>query len=129
MSQSRDNSPGSDDPDAMAAQLLAQFQSASSLTTPPIIPPEGSKNALQPVQHVTGNSQESTISFEIIVPAVNNPEDYEYLPGHFEIHRILAVDMHEPKLIVRLKSGERQTVSEHNQSINLKLHSTDHDFH
>lgn len=115
MSQSRDNSPGSDssdDADAVAAQLLAQFQSAPSCT-PPTIPPEGPENALQPVQHITRNSKESTMSFEIIVPVVNNPDDYEYLPGHFEVHRILAVDMHEPKLIVRLKSGEVQTVSEH----------------
>ncbi|CDM37002.1 hypothetical protein CBS147339_2322 [Penicillium roqueforti] len=113
MSQSRDNSPGSDssdDADAVAAQLLAQFQSAPSCT-PPTIPPEGPENALQPVQHITRNSKESTMSFEIIVPVVNNPDDYEYLPGHFEVHRILAVDMHEPKLIVRLKSGEVQTMT------------------
>jgi hypothetical protein len=115
MSQSGGNSPTSNDPDAMAAQLLAQFQRPSSQTTP-AIPPKGSKNALQPVPEITGNSEESTRSFEIIVPVVNNPEDYEYLPGHFEVHRVLAVDMHEPKLIVRLKSGERQTVSECNQS-------------
>ncbi|KXG53077.1 SNF2-related protein [Penicillium griseofulvum] len=110
MSQSGDNSPNSNDPDAMAAQLLAQFQRSSSQTTP-AIPPKGSENALQPVPQITGNSEESTMSFEIIVPVVNNPEDYEYLPGHFEVHRVLAVDMHEPKLIVRLKSGERQTMT------------------
>jgi hypothetical protein len=101
----------------MAAQLLAQFQSASSRQTS-VMAPQGSENALQPVQQVTGNSEEPAKSFEIIVPVVDNPEDYEYLPGHFEVHRILAVDMDEPKLIVRLKSGERQTVSEHYQSIN-----------
>lgn len=120
-------SPTPEDPDAMAAQLLAQFQSASSRTTP-ILTPKSSENAFQPVQQFTGNSKASTMTFEIIAPAVNNPEDYEYLPGHFEVHRILAVDMDEPKLIVRLKSGERQTVSENNQSINPKLHPTDNDF-
>ena len=128
MSQPRDNSPSSDDADAVAAQLLAQFQSASSRTTP-TISLKGSENALQPVQQIPGNSEESTMSFEIIVPTVNNPEDYEYLPGHFEVHRILAVDMHEPKLIVRLRSGEAQTVSEDKLSINLKRCLTDHDFH
>jgi hypothetical protein len=117
MSQSRDSSSTSDDPDAMAAHLLAQFQSASSRQTS-VMAPQGSEDALQPVQQVTGNSEEPTKSFEILVPVVNNPEDYEYLPGHFEVHRILAVDMHEPKLIVRLKSGERQTVSEHYQLVN-----------
>ncbi|KAJ5206183.1 SNF2-related protein [Penicillium cf. griseofulvum] len=110
MSQSGGNSPNSNDPDAIAAQLLAQFQRSSSQTTP-VIPPKGSENALQSVQEITGNTEESTMPFEIIVPVVNNPEDYEYLPGHFEVHRILAVDMHEPKLIVRLKSGERQTMT------------------
>lgn len=126
MSQSRDDypyDPTPDDPDAVAAQLLAQLQSASSRTTP-ILTPRGSENALQPVQKFTGNSKESTMTFEIIAPAVNNPEDYEYLPGHFEVHRILAVDMDEPKLIVRLKSGERQTVSEINQSIPTSIHLT-----
>lgn len=131
MSQSRDDypyCPSPEDHDAMAAQLLAQLQSASSRTTP-ILTPKGSENALQPVEEFTGNSKGSTRTFEIIAPAVNNPEDYEYLPGHFEVHRILAVDMDEPKLIVRLKSGERQTVSESKQSINPKLHSSDNDFH
>lgn len=127
MSQFGVYSPTPEDPDAMAAQLLAQLQSASSRTTP-ILTPKGSENALQPVQQFTGNSKASTMTFEIIAPAVSNPEDYEYLPGHFEVHRILAVDMNEPKLIVRLKSGERQTVSENNQSINPKLHPTDNDF-
>ncbi|KAJ5823461.1 SNF2-related protein [Penicillium robsamsonii] len=110
MPQSRDGSPNPNDPHAMAAQLLAQFQRTSSNTTP-IIQPKASENALQPVQQITGNSKASTMSFEIIVPVVNNPEDYEYLPGHFEVRRILAVDMHEPKLIVRLKSGELQTMT------------------
>ncbi|KGO64129.1 Zinc finger, PHD-type [Penicillium italicum] len=110
MSQSRDNSPTSDDPDAMAAQLLAQFQSASSRTTSAVAI-KSPENALQPVQQITGNSEEPSMSFEIIVPVVNNPEDYEYLPGHFEVHHILAVDMYEPKLIVRLRSGERETMT------------------
>ncbi|KGO49885.1 Zinc finger, PHD-type [Penicillium expansum] len=110
MSQSRDSSPASDDPDAIAAQLLAQFQSASSRMTPAIAT-KGSENALQSVQQITGNSEETPISFEIVVPVVNNSEDYEYLPGHFEVHHILAVDMHEPKLIVRLRSGERETMT------------------
>ena len=117
MSQFGVYSPTPEDPDAMAAQLLAQLQSTSSRTTP-ILTPKGSENALQPVQQFTGNSKASTMTFEIIAPVVNNPADYEYLPGHFEVHRILAVDVNEPKLIVRLKSGERQTVSGNNQSIN-----------
>ncbi|KAJ5972015.1 Zinc finger PHD-type [Penicillium vulpinum] len=110
MSQSRGNSLTPNDPDAMAAQLLAQFQRSSSRTTP-AIPPKSTENTLQPVQQITGNSEEPIMSFEIVVPAAKNPEDYEYLPGHFEVHRILAVDMHEPKLIVRLKSGECKTVT------------------
>ncbi|KAJ5169695.1 SNF2-related protein [Penicillium coprophilum] len=110
MSQPRDSSQTLNDPDAMAAQLLAQFQRSSSRTTP-IVSHKGPEGALQPVQQITGNSEASTMSFEIIVPEVNNSEDYEYLPGHFEVRRILAVDMNEPKLIVRLKSGERQTMT------------------
>lgn len=111
MSQSGHNTPGSEDPDAMVAQLLEQFQSSTSRTTP-IFTFQGPSNAPQPVQPITGNSEEPQMSFEIVVPTVDNLEKYEYLPGHFEVSCVLGVDMHEPKLIVRLKSGERQDVSE-----------------
>jgi chromodomain-helicase-DNA-binding protein 4 len=73
---------------------------------------EGSKNALPPVQESTGNSKDAVPSFEIVIPPAMHPEDYPYLPGHFEARCILAVDIHEPKFIVRLMSGERTTVSE-----------------
>lgn len=120
MSQSGDQSRVSEDPDAMVAQLLEQ--SATSRTTPVAIS-KGSESILPPAQQSTGSSKDAEPSFEIVVPTVENPEDYEYLPGHFEAHRILAVDMNEPKFIVRLESGERTTVSERNQLINPKLYS------
>ncbi|KAJ5295935.1 hypothetical protein PENANT_c001G08716 [Penicillium antarcticum] len=48
------------------------------------------------------------MSFEIIPPTVDNPEQYEYLPGHFTAHRVLGIDTtsSERRLTVRMKSGE-----------------------
>jgi hypothetical protein len=101
----------SEDPDTMVAQLLEQFHSTNSRTTP-ANNSKGSKTAFLSVDQSTRSTKSAESSFEIVVPTIENPEDYEHLPGHFEVHCILAVDMHEPKFIVRLASGERITVSE-----------------
>ncbi|KAJ5779623.1 Zinc finger PHD-type [Penicillium paradoxum] len=110
MSQSQDMSPTSDDPDAMAAQLPEQLQGLAPRTTPATMA-QGLDSIPKPVQQITGNSEKANMSFEIVVPVMDNLKEYEYLPGHFEVSRILAVDMYEPKLIVRLKSGEREDMT------------------
>lgn len=52
--------------------------------------------------------------FAIHVPTVSNPEDYEYLPGHFVVREVLEVSDSPTELTytVRLQSGERETVSD-----------------
>jgi hypothetical protein len=108
--QSRDQSVYKD-PDMIVTQLLEQFHSTTSRTTP-INTSKASENAPPLVHQSTGSPKDAEPSFEIVIPAAENPENYAYLPGHFEAHCILAADMHETKFIVRLKSGERTTVSE-----------------
>ncbi|KAJ5138485.1 Chromatin remodeling complex subunit (Chd3) [Penicillium bovifimosum] len=109
MSRSQGDSSDSDDPAAVVAQPLEQLQSstsgadsASSLRL---------TNSPEPEYQITPSPDGAIVPFEIVVPVVDNPEDYEYLPGHFEADRVLAVHMQEPKLIVRLKSGESQPMT------------------
>ena len=52
-------------------------------------------------------------SLEIVVPTIDYQSDYEYLPGHFAVRRILEMKSDDPKkpsYTVRLQSGERETV-------------------
>jgi hypothetical protein len=52
-------------------------------------------------------------SMEIVVPTVDHEKDYEYLPGHFSVRRILKLNSEnskKPSYTVRLQSGEQQTV-------------------
>lgn len=110
MSQNGDQYSDSQDADeAIAQQMLAQLQSTISHTALSISQ-KHSENADSSLQQFTGSSKDAKPSFEIIVPRIQNPEDYEYLLGHFEVHSVLAVDMHEPKVVVRLKSGEPSIV-------------------
>lgn len=64
---------------------------------------------------VAGSSDNNNtkMSLEIILPKIDNPEQYEYLPGHFTAHRVLGIDTtsNEQRLTVRMKSGELLTVS------------------
>lgn len=104
-----------EDPDAMAAQVVRQLEDPASynLLTAGDTGPE--------IRHSQGAeaSPESLAitklpSFEIVPPAVSNPNDYEYLPGHFVARRILEIDpstAEKPLYTVRLQSGERETVS------------------
>ncbi|KAJ5929542.1 hypothetical protein N7454_006492 [Penicillium verhagenii] len=51
---------------------------------------------------------------QVLVPAVDNRDDYGYLPGHFAVRKILKLDSENPKnpsYTVRLQSGERETMS------------------
>ena len=47
--------------------------------------------------------------FIIDIPPVNNKEEYEYLPGHFYIQRVVSEHSHN-KYVVRLGSGEQDLV-------------------
>lgn len=117
MSQSEDQASVTSDASSNATapqQARNQFDSTATLPTSLITSPDpdSDSSSVEP----TESTKNEPPSFEIIVPIIENPEQYDYLPGHFEALRILAVDMHEPKFIVRLKSGERTTVSESNGS-------------
>ncbi|KAJ5623773.1 hypothetical protein N7510_000082 [Penicillium lagena] len=97
----------SKDPDAMVAQLLKQFQSSKSRTTTPISTRQSQVDVNNAVAHVK-------TEFAIHVPSIDNPEDYEFLPGHFAIESVLEVHSDEPQgatYTVKLQSGELERIS------------------
>lgn len=105
----------SEDPDAMAAHVLSQLEDSTSnelLTAGDAFPQTRKfKDPEAPPKAFTSTEPES---FTIVPPIVPNPNDYEYLPGHFVARRILDIDSsaaNKPLYTVRLQSGERETVS------------------
>lgn len=107
MSQIGDHaSPGSEDPDAVVAQIMNQFESS-------VFQPAPAPQTEQPIE--TPQLEVPTLSTAVGVslPTIENAHEYEYLPGHFVIRRILRLDAEDPKkpsYTVRLQSGERATV-------------------
>lgn len=106
-----EDSTESNGPDAVVTQLLSQFQSSSSRTAP-----SGMTCIEQEIQEPPKPEMPQSRpppALEVVVPTVDNPGDYEYLPGHFAVRRILHIDPHDakkPVFTVRLQSGERETV-------------------
>ncbi|KAJ5082804.1 hypothetical protein N7532_011847 [Penicillium argentinense] len=115
MSEAGDhNSPGSDDADAKVSQILNKFKSANaqSTTTPQKSPaPEYSQQPDRPIQQESPRVSRACV---VIPPTIPNPDDYEYLPGHFTVRRVLHLhseNSNSPSCTVRLRSGERQTMT------------------
>lgn len=113
MSQLEDvRTPGSDDSDVMVAQLLSQLESSTPGLAAAANEP-ASQQQVEQVQQPREREMTNIPDIEIRVPVVDNPGDYEYLPGHFKVRRILRVDSSNPEralYTVRLASGERSTV-------------------
>lgn len=113
MSQLEDmHSLGYDDADALVAQLLDQLESSTPGLAAAANEP-GSRQQVEQVQQPREAEMTNTLDIEIRVPVVDNPGDYEYLPGHFKVRRVLQIDSSNPErpvYIVRLASGERSTV-------------------
>ncbi|KAJ5482847.1 hypothetical protein N7539_006293 [Penicillium diatomitis] len=105
-------SPGSEDPDAMVAELLSQLESTAPDQAAAVL---GSEPHLEAEDASRAEEKEplKSISIEVHVPHIDNPEDYEFLPGHFRVRHILQIDSRNPDrpiYTVRLTSGERATV-------------------
>lgn len=104
--------PGSDDPDALIAQLPSQLDSS----TPGLAATANEPCSQEQVKQIQQPREPEMANFpdiEIRVPVVDNPGDYKYLPGHFKVQRVLLIDSSNPKralYTVRLASGERSTV-------------------
>ncbi|EPS33346.1 hypothetical protein PDE_08308 [Penicillium oxalicum 114-2] len=91
--------PGSEGPDAMVVELLSQLENTAPAALAGPTPKHGP--SYQP------------LAIEIQVPPIDNPEDYEYLPGHFRVRRVMEIDSTDPNrpvYTIRLASGERITV-------------------
>jgi hypothetical protein len=68
---------------------------------------------MEEIQRIQEAVSMNFTTIEIRVPIVDNPSDYEYLPGHFKVRRIMRIDSSNPErplYTVRLASGERSTV-------------------
>ncbi|KAJ6014535.1 hypothetical protein N7540_009126 [Penicillium herquei] len=103
-------SPGSEDPDALAAELLSRF-----IGYDPPNPPSNENPAEEapPKSPDSDPIQKNDSSLEIVVPKIDNLSEYEYLPGHFAVRRIMKLISENPKkpvYTVRLRSGERETM-------------------
>lgn len=99
-------SPGSEDPDVLVAGVMDDLRIFQSLEERPSQPTE------QNPPHKLETPVPSTM-VEIALPTIDNIHEYEYLPGHSKIDRILELDAEDPKrpfYTVRLRSGERTKV-------------------
>lgn len=105
---SQEAGSGSDDPDAMAAQLLSQFQGFVPVNMP-VNNETGAEEVQESPQPETHQPKAQLI--EIAVPIVENKSEYEYLPGHSTVLYVSRMDFHTSLYTVRLRSGERATVS------------------
>lgn len=109
-----------EDSDAQVNRLLRQFQSSSSRhvsTTPSRVVPKPQWDPKPVIPQAAHHP-----SFEISVPSVDDPDLYEYLPGHFAVRSIINIDsknLQGSRYTVRLRSGEMQNVSDHCPSFSV----------
>lgn len=108
-------SPPSDDGDALVADLLEQFAAPSAAG--------GADNKKRPQEPllVGTPSPETSCGEEkrwqklsgIEVPRIDNPDDHEYLPGHFTVRRVISEEhtSEGSRYRVKLESGEKEWVS------------------
>ncbi|KAJ5744382.1 hypothetical protein N7533_009252 [Penicillium manginii] len=97
----------------MVAQIMNQFESS---VFQPALQPE--KSTEQPTEQPVKNPQIEAPAMSTVVgitlPTVENIHEYEFLPGHFVVRRILQLDAEDakkPSYTVRLQSGERATMT------------------
>ncbi|CAI7660537.1 unnamed protein product [Penicillium pancosmium] len=111
MSQIDDHaSPGSEDPDAIVAQITNQFESSVFQLAPA---PASAPQAEQLIETPQLEAPTLSTAVGVALPTIENAHEYEYLPGHFVVRRILRLDAEDPKkpsYTVRLQSGERATM-------------------
>jgi hypothetical protein len=100
------------EPGASIAEPLEHLDDSTSLT-PAVTRGDNNQTGHRGELIGSSNNNNTKMSFEIIPPKIDNPEQYEYLPGHFTAHRVLGIDTtsSEQRLTVRMKSGELLTVS------------------
>lgn len=97
-------------PGFIAAQLLNRLEEPRSHA---ILTARNTGQEIREPRGPEASPARETPAFEIIPPVISNSNDYEYLPGHFAVRRILELHSttEKPLYTVRLQSGERATVS------------------
>lgn len=99
-------------PGAIVSQLSSQLEEPRSHA---VLTARDTGQKLRESQGPEASPAREAPSFEITPPVIPNSNDYEYLPGHFAVRRILELHSatEKPLYTVRLQSGERETVSFH----------------
>jgi hypothetical protein len=121
MLSSRESTPPSFDGQYAVADLLKQFSTPTptELRTPTLS--TGSPLVLTTDRAVPhgGFSEEKAVAVE--VPAINNEEEYDFLPGHSIIRHIMAVQhtANGDFYRVELESSDKELVSECSQNMIL----------
>lgn len=106
--------PGSEGPDAMVVELLSQLENTAPAALAGPTPKHGPNYQVEEAPKLQLPEPAKPLAIEIQVPPIDNPEDYEYLPGHFRVRRVMEIDSTDPNrpvYTIRLASGERITVS------------------
>jgi hypothetical protein len=111
-------SNGDDDNEDLVADLLAKSNGSHTTHTQWGRP----QSTLQPT-HQQVSQQQQPLSPDptpremrlaaVEIPPIANPEEYEFLPGHFAVRYVISKISHpidEPSYRVRLRSGESDIV-------------------
>ncbi len=97
-----------------AAEEVVVIESDGSVTEESVME-LGEKDELASEEHVVpsrGLPSRTRTNYFIDVPEIPNKDDYEHLPGHFTVDRVLA-EYPRNKYLVKLGSGEVELVGVH----------------
>lgn len=95
------------DSEATARELLAQFQVQSNEPRKKAVPP--------PVETSPPVEVRPCLELAAVeVPTIANSEEFEFLPGHFDVHCVISEVLNNAEATsyqIKMRSGELQTVS------------------
>lgn len=115
-------SNGDDDNENLVSGLLAKFNGSHTAhtqrerpqSTLQRTPQPGPRQASQQEQPLSPDAMPREMRLAAVeVPPIANPEEYEFLPGHFGVRYVISKISHplnEPSYRVRLRSGESDIV-------------------
>lgn len=115
-------SKGDDENEDLVADLLVKFngshtthtQRERTQSTLQQMPQPGPQQASQQEQRLSPDPMPREMRLAAVeIPPIANPEEYEFLPGHFAVRSVISEISHplnEPSYRVRLRSGESDIV-------------------
>ncbi|GFF22704.1 chromatin remodeling factor mit1 [Aspergillus lentulus] len=139
-------SKGDDENEDLVADLLVKFNGSHTThtqrerpqSTLQQMPQPGPQQASQQEQRLSPDPMPREMRLAAVeIPPIANPEEYEFLPGHFAVRSVISEISHplnEPSYRVRLRSGESDIVTfSHLQTLEngpeALLHFQNTDYH